>query len=92
MHFWRVMTTPATSAELEELIGEADPLIIERILETGATADEVAEALADLEVERQGDERRAATSPRVSTVRELLDELLDEGDEAEAEAMYGHPA
>jgi hypothetical protein len=84
------MTTPATSAELEELIGEADPLIIERILETGATTGEVAEALADLEEERQGTERRAVTSPRVATVREILDELLDEDDEP-AEAMYGHP-
>jgi phosphoglycolate phosphatase-like HAD superfamily hydrolase len=84
------MTAPATSAELEALIGEADPLIIERILETGATTEEVTEALADLEDERQGAERREVTSPRVATVREILDELLDE-DADEFEAMYGHP-
>lgn len=80
-----------TADELEVLIGDVNPLMIERIVATQATGAEVAEALADVEDERQFQERRAPTSPRVTEVRAILDELLADDDEVAAES-YSSPA
>lgn len=74
----------ATADELEDLLGDVNALIIERILATQATAAEVAEALADAEDERRFQERRAPMSPRVAEVREILEDILDDRQEGEA--------
>jgi hypothetical protein len=85
------MTPPATVDDIQALLGEVDDLITERILETRATADEVSEALGDLEDERQSGERRAATSAKVAAVREILEDLLLEEDEDAGPALGPPP-
>lgn len=77
--------TRATHDEILEILGEADDLAIERVWETGASRDQIAEALDDLEDERRfGDEPHLASSPVVLEVRAVLEEVLRdvwEGDE-----------
>jgi len=80
-----------TAAELEDLLGDVNPMMIERIVATQATAAEVAEALADAEDERRFQERRAPVSPRVAEVREIIEEILEDREEDDA-ATYGAPA
>lgn len=75
------MKSSVTAEEIEDLLGEVDPLIVERILDTHATLEEVAEALADVEDEKRFGERRAPASPRVAEVREILEDVLDELDD-----------
>jgi DNA-binding transcriptional MerR regulator len=70
--------TTASYEQIVELLGDADPLYVKRIEETGASLDEIGEALSDLEDERSGQARRIASSGRVLEVRAILDELLDE--------------
>jgi hypothetical protein len=70
--------------QIIELVGEVDPLVIERIISTGATVDEVAEAVAEVEVELEGEDRPSDApprSPRVATVRALLAPLFEEDDD-----------
>ncbi len=70
------MKNPASASEVNRLLGDADPLIVERILATGATADEIGEALREVEDERGfGEEPHTPSSPRVVEVRALLHEL-----------------
>lgn len=78
----------ATADELEDLLGDVNPLILEKILATQATAAEVAEALADAEDEARFQERRAPMSARAAEVREILEEILDDRQEDEA-LSYG---
>jgi hypothetical protein len=72
------MTRPCvTSEELVALLGEA-PIperALTRIVETGATFEEVGEAIDDLEHERGLGERRIPSSMNVAEVREILEEL-----------------
>jgi hypothetical protein len=74
---------PVTALEVNSLLGEVDPLVVERILEVGATFDEFAEALSAAEDEAAyGEVPHVPSSPRVLEVRHILDELvLDEDDE-----------
>ncbi len=81
-------TNSATPTDVNRLIGDVDPLILERILETGATPDEISEALLVVEDERGfGEEAHMPSSPRVAEVRAVLDEMSvlepDEPDEDE---------
>lgn len=71
------MQATATATELEQLLGEVDPLVIERILETRATLDEVDEALADLQSELDAGIRHTPSSPRVAEVREILEPVIE---------------
>ncbi len=80
------MSPPTVRAEdITELVGEIDPLVIERIIGTGASADEVAEALVELESEMDEGEARPAgappASPRVAAVRVLLEPLFEDDDD-----------
>lgn len=69
-------TNPATATDVNRLLGDVDPLVLERILETGATPDEIGEALRVVEDERGfGEEPRPPSSPRVAEVRAVLDEM-----------------
>ncbi len=75
---------PAVRAEeITALLGDVDPLLIQRIISTGATIDEVAEALAEVENDLGDGVQRLTTvqssSPRIAQVKALL-ELLLEGD------------
>jgi hypothetical protein len=78
--------TTATHAQIVELLGDVDELYVKRLEDTGASLDEIGEALGDLEDEdRLGEPPRVASSPRVAEVRAILEELLDEGDEDDAD-------
>jgi len=83
----QVMTIPATADDLQELLGDLDELVVERILEIGASAEEVAEALADVEEERQSGKRREVISARAAEVRAILEDVLLEEDEEAGFAM-----
>jgi hypothetical protein len=83
--------TPATLDEVAELLGErVDPSIVERILATGASVDQIAEAIEDIEHEVRLDERRVAASPEVAEVRTILEELpfKDDGDDGFGGYVY----
>lgn len=71
------MQSTATATELEQLLGEVDPLVIQRILALRATVDEVDEALADLQDERDAGIRHTPSSPRVAEVREILEPVIE---------------
>jgi hypothetical protein len=81
------MTNPATASDVNRLIGDADPLVVERILATGASVDEIDEALREAEDERGfGEEPHQASSARVAEVIAVLNELaVLESDEDERE-------
>ena len=76
--------TTATHAQIVELLGDVDDLFVKRIEDTGASLEEIGEALSDVESERLGAERRLVSSPRVAEVRAILDEVLDDPDDEEA--------
>ncbi len=80
-------TNPATAADVNRTLGDVDPLVVERILETGASAQEIAEALREsLEEVGFGEEPHEPSSARVAEVKAVLDELVladDEEDELE---------
>jgi hypothetical protein len=87
-------TSPAaTSLEIYRLLGEVDPFVVERILEVGATLDEVAEAVrAAQDDETSGDAPPVPSSPRVVEVRHILDDVLAmEWDEDDGYASGGAP-
>ncbi|MGE3765293.1 MAG: THUMP domain-containing protein [Kofleriaceae bacterium] len=78
---------PATSSELVELLGELEPLTLEKLLATRATADEVAEAVSAIEDEDGfGEVHHAPSTPREAEVRAILEDLVFESfEEQESE-------
>jgi DNA-binding transcriptional MerR regulator len=74
--------TTATHSQIVELLGDVDDLVVKRLEDTGASLDEIGQALGDLEDEDRLDEPpRATTSPRVAEVRAILAELIDDSDD-----------
>jgi hypothetical protein len=74
--------TTATQAQIVELLGEVDDLFVKRIEDTGASLDEIGEALGGLESEDvRGEPPHIASSPRVAEVRAILAELMDTDDD-----------
>jgi hypothetical protein len=81
----------ATFDEVVEILGDVDDEYIERIIDTGASVEQIGEALSDLEDElRFAEERRTETSPQAAAVRVILEELLDEDDEAVVPAISSY--
>jgi hypothetical protein len=82
-------TNPATATDVNRLLGDVDPLVLERILATGASPDEIDEAVRVVEDERGfGEEPHQPSSPRVAEVCAVLDEMsVLEGDEADEDLM-----
>jgi hypothetical protein len=78
-----MQTEPATRDEIVGLFGDVDDVLVGRIVDTGATTEELAEVLDLLDAEHLG-EPRIASSPRVTEVRQLLVEMTpdDSGDHA----------
>ena len=69
-------TNSATATDVNRLLGDVDPLVLERILETGATPEEIGEALLVAEDERGfGEQPHEPSSSRVAEVRAVLDEM-----------------
>jgi DNA-binding transcriptional MerR regulator len=82
--------TTATHAQIVELLGDVDDLFVKRLEQTGASLDEIGEALGDLEDEDVlGEPPRIATSPRVAEVRAILEELMDTDDDDLEEGYRG---
>jgi len=77
----------ATSEEILELLGELEPLTLERLVATGATIGEVAEAVAAIEDEDAfGEIEHPPSSAREAEVRAILEDLVFEDfEEREAE-------
>ena len=76
-----------TAAELADLLGELEPLTIEKLIATRATIDEVAEAVSAIEDEDTfGELHHEPSSPRQAEVRAILEELVFEDvEEGESE-------
>ena len=66
----------ATREDVQSILGDLDDLVIERVLATGATSEEIAEALASLD-----DAQRSPTSGTVVEVRAILQELAADDDD-----------
>ncbi|HTR52360.1 MAG TPA: hypothetical protein VMJ10_16720 [Kofleriaceae bacterium] len=72
-------TKPATAADLLEMLGEIDPIALDKLLAIGASAAEVAEAAIAIEDEDAfGELHREPSSPRAAEVRAILEELVFE--------------
>jgi hypothetical protein len=72
---------PATAQDVEAMLGELDAIVVERILATHATADEVAEAVGAIEDEDGFGEPHQPSSPREAEVRAILESLVFEASE-----------
>ncbi len=71
------MTARASNAEeIAALLGDLDHDILERIADTGATLEQVAEALSDLEHERTTSERRLPSTTQIAEVRTILKQVF----------------
>ncbi len=79
---------PATEAQILELLGELEPLTLEQLVATGATIDEITEAVAAIEDEEAfGEEHHAPRTPREAEVRAILEDLMFEDfEERESES------
>jgi hypothetical protein len=72
----------ATREDVQSILGDLDDLVIERVLATGATSEEIAEALASLDdAQRSGDQPHLPTSGTVVEVRAILQELAADDQE-----------
>jgi hypothetical protein len=81
---WQGVTMTATHAQIVELLGDVDELYVKRLEDTGASLDEIGEALDDLEKEGRLGERVRPTSIRVAEIRAILEELYDTDDVVDA--------
>jgi hypothetical protein len=80
------MKNPASANDVSRLLGDVDPLAIERIIATGATSDEIVEAFRATQDEYGfGEESHEPSSPAVAEVRAVLDELAILDDDARDE-------
>jgi hypothetical protein len=83
----------ASHDEIVDLIGDVDELLVERLVATGASHDEISQAWGELEGDGGIAEYRAlAPSPRVAEVRAILEELRDDLDDEYDEHPGGHTA
>lgn len=81
---------PATEVDVNRLLGDVDPLIVERMLAIGASADEIDEALQEVQDEDGFGERfHEPSSPRVANVRALLEETLFPEPEPDEDDLEG---
>lgn len=70
------MPAPAASvAEVSELLGHADASLVQRVVDTGASIDEIGAAIANLEESHP--HTTVPASPRVAQVRRILEGLHD---------------
>ncbi len=81
----------ATAANVTELLGEIDALTMEKLLATGASKEEIAEAVNEIEDEDAfGEAHRPPSSPKVAEVRSILEETVFEDLEDEFGARLDH--
>jgi hypothetical protein len=70
------VTTPASREEVAAVLGEVDDSYVDRVLDTGASLEEIGEAIDDLEG-RFAESRHVPSSAAVARVREILRELTE---------------
>jgi hypothetical protein len=82
----------ATTAEIIGILGEVESLTLDKLLATGASADEVQRAVCAIEDEDSfGEQSHAPSSPREAEVRAILEELVfEEIDDRESEGDIAH--
>ena len=84
-------SVPATANEVRDVLGDVDDLVVERVLETGASVDEIASALSSLEYQQVlGEGSSAPVTGPALTVRAILEENLAEP-EGDEDAVPGSP-
>lgn len=82
-----------THDDIVNLIGDVDELLVERLVATGASIDEISEAWGELQDEsRSAEDRVPAISPRVAEVRSILEEVLEDIDDEYDEPAFIHTA
>ncbi len=70
---------PASATEIVDLLGDVEPLTLEKLLATGATIGEVAEAVSAIEDEDSfGEVHHAPSTAREAAVRAILEDLMFE--------------
>lgn len=70
---------PASTPELIDLLGAVEPITLDRLLATGATIAEVAEAVSAIEDEQAfGEVHHSPSTPRVAEVQAILEDLMFE--------------
>ena len=74
--FASAASAPASATDVSRLLGDVDPIVVERIVGTGASLDEIGEALREEIDEISFDESHVPSSPRVTEVRRLIEELV----------------
>jgi hypothetical protein len=80
-HQGAMTSSTASWAEVDELLGHADTRIVQEVVDTGASIDEIGAAIDDLEDVRRSGEARVPATPRVAQVRRILESMyrgLDE--------------
>lgn len=80
--------TVATSGEIEALLGDIDPFVIEQIIDSGASPQDVAAALAAFEAGQRGEVDWIGTSPHVDAVRMILEDAYEASEAAEDYAWW----
>jgi tRNA(Ser,Leu) C12 N-acetylase TAN1 len=69
----------ATASEIVDLLGEIGPLTVQRLLATGATYGEIAEAVSAIQDEDSaGEVHHAPSTPGAAAVRAILEDLVFE--------------
>lgn len=67
----------ATAVNLAEILGELDPIVVEKLLATGASGDEVVAAVRAIEDELEfGERHHQPSSSKEAEAREILEELV----------------
>ncbi len=90
MQLSAAMTSPAASwDEVDELLGHADTRIVQEIVETGASIDEIGAAIDDLEDARRFGQPRVPATPRIAQVRRILETMRRGFDEEGTMPMGG---
>ena len=82
---------PATRVEVALLLGEIDDSYIDRVLDIGASVDEISEAIADLEG-RLTEPQHLPSTARVAEVHEVLREFADANGRARTFPLSSPPA
>ena len=80
------MSLPAHPQEVAALLGEVDPLVIERVLESGASIEEISEGLR---LAADASDPTMPSSSAVVEVRGILYELFEDGDDDYAFPIEG---
>jgi hypothetical protein len=80
---------PATAIDVSEMLGEIDPLAMERLLATGASVIEIASAIHAIEDEVElGELSRDPVSPREAQARAVLEDLVFDSPDEEPDVEH----